>query len=119
MGIPGPRTTARYSEHFKATAVGLSRLSGVCGQGRRRVSLHPPVHVVSLAQGSARGLIVAKKKVELDADVAAELKELRKLKKAHERLLLEHDLLKKAIEFTSKPRPTSSPSSIIMKRRDP
>lgn len=29
MGIPGPRTTTRYSEHFKATAVGLSQLPGV------------------------------------------------------------------------------------------
>ena len=29
MGISGPRTTARYSEHFKATAVGLGRLPGV------------------------------------------------------------------------------------------
>jgi len=26
---PGPRTTPRYSEHFKATAVRLSQLPGV------------------------------------------------------------------------------------------
>ncbi len=29
MGRPGPRTTARYSELFKATAVRLSELPGV------------------------------------------------------------------------------------------
>jgi transposase len=29
MGRPGPRTTPRYSKHFKATAVRLSQLPGV------------------------------------------------------------------------------------------
>ncbi|WP_394003542.1 transposase [Luteimonas sp. WGS1318] len=29
MPAPGPRTTYRYSDHFKATAVRLSELSGV------------------------------------------------------------------------------------------
>jgi hypothetical protein len=32
MPRPGPRTTARYSEHFKATAVRLSQLPGVAVQ---------------------------------------------------------------------------------------
>jgi transposase len=41
----------------------------------------------------------------------AELKELRKVKKAYKQLQLEHDLLKKAIAFTSKLNATSSPSS--------
>jgi transposase len=41
----------------------------------------------------------------------AELKELRRVKKAYEQLKLEHDLLKKAIAFTSERKPTSSPSS--------
>jgi transposase len=40
----------------------------------------------------------------------AELKELRRVKKAYELLLLEHDLLKKAIAFTSERNATSSPS---------
>jgi transposase len=48
----------------------------------------------------------------VDKEVAAELKELRRVKKAYERLKVEHDLLKKAIAFTSSPRPTSSPSSV-------
>ena len=29
MGTPGPRTTNRYSEEFKATAVQLSKIAGV------------------------------------------------------------------------------------------
>ena len=53
------------------------------------------------------------KGVAVDKAVAAELKELRRVKKAYEQLKIEHDLLKKAIEFTSTPRPTSSPSSSI------
>jgi len=56
------------------------------------------------------------KGVEVDKQVAAELKELRKIKRAYERLQIEHDLLKKAIEFTSKRRATSSPSSISTKK---
>jgi transposase len=55
--------------------------------------------------------------VDIDKDVAAELKELRKLKKDYERLKLEHDLLKKAIAFTSARKRTSLPSSSTAKKR--
>ena len=51
------------------------------------------------------------KGVAVDQAVTAELKELRWVKKAYEQLKIEHDLLKKAIAFTSSPRSTSSPSS--------
>ena len=51
------------------------------------------------------------KGVSVDKDVVAELKELRKVKKANPRLQVEHDLLKKAIAFTSTRNATSSPSS--------
>jgi transposase len=57
------------------------------------------------------------KGADLDKDVAAELKELRKVKKAYERLKMEHDLLKKAIEFTSDANRTSLPSSSTRKKR--
>ena len=56
------------------------------------------------------GLIVTKG-VEVNKEIAAELKELRKIKKAYERLQVEHDLLNEAIKFTSKRRTTSTPSS--------
>jgi transposase len=49
--------------------------------------------------------------------VAAELKAFRKLKKEHAQLKMEHDLLKKAIAFTSARRVTSSPSSSTVKAR--
>jgi transposase len=71
MSISGPRTTTRYSEHFKATAVGLSRLPGVSVKDvAESLSIHP--FMLSRWRKQAReGLIVAKEKVELDADVAA------------------------------------------------
>jgi transposase len=53
----------------------------------------------------------------MDKEVAAELKALRQLKKEHERLKSEHDLLKKAIAFTSARRGKSSPSSRAVKAR--
>jgi len=53
---------------------------------------------------------------DIDKEVAAELKELRKLKNAHERLQQEHDLLKKAIAFTSIRKRMSSPSSISTRK---
>ena len=59
---------------------------------------------------------IVTKGVEVDKDVAAELKALRKVKRDYERLKIEHDLLKKAIEFTSKRKQTSSPSSSTAKR---
>ena len=48
------------------------------------------------------------KGVEIEKEVAAELKELRRMKKQYERLKLEHEILKKAIAFTSERRKRSS-----------
>ena len=46
----------------------------------------------------------------------AELKELRRMKRQYERLKIEHDLLKKAIAFTSDRKAKSSPSSNTTKK---
>jgi transposase len=51
------------------------------------------------------------KGVQIEKDVAAELKELRRVKKRYERLKLEHDTSKKAIAFTSARKARSSSSS--------
>jgi transposase len=76
--------------------------------------IHP--FMLSRWRKQAREGQIVTKGVEVDRQVAAELKELRKIKKAYERLQIEHDLLKKAIEFTSKRRATSSPSSTSIKK---
>ena len=110
MPKPGPRTTYKYTEHFKATAVRLSNLPGVAIQDvAESLYIHP--FMLSRWRKQAREGLIMTKGAELDKEVAAELKQLRKIKKDYERLKLEHDLLKKAIEFTSKQKATSSRSS--------
>jgi transposase len=115
MPRPGPRTTYKYSDHFKATAVRLSRLAGVAvGDVARSLYIHP--FMLSRWRRQAREGLIVTKGVEVDKEVLAELKELRRLKKEHERLKLEHEILKKAIEFTSARKARSLPSSRTVKR---
>ena len=116
MPRPGPRTIARYSEYFKAMAVGLSQLPGVAVQDvAASLYIHP--FMLSRWRKQVRQGEIVSKKVQLEPEVAAELKALRKLKKEHEQLKMEHDLLKKAIAFTSARRASSSPSLRVVKAR--
>ena len=115
MPKPGPRTTNRYSAQFKATAVRLSDLPGVEVQDvAASLYIHP--FMLSRWRKQAREGQIVTKGIEIEKDVEAELKELRKMKKAYERLQVEHDILKKAIEFTSELRAKSSPSSSVIKK---
>ena len=116
MPRPGPRTTNKYSEDFKATAVRLSQLPGVEVQDVARSLYIHPFRLSRWRKHAREGLIVTKD-VKLDRETAAELKELRRIKQAYERLRLEHALLKKAIAFTSERRATSSPSSSTVGRK--
>ena len=110
MPTPGPRTTSRYSDTFKATAVRLSQLPGVSVRDvAESLYIHP--FMLSRWRKLAREGVIMSKGVEVDKTVAAELKALREVKKKYERLQLEHDLLKKAIAFTSARKTTSLPSS--------
>lgn len=116
MPKPGPRTTYRYSANFKATAVRLSQLPGVMvNEVAASLCIHP--FMLSRWRKQAREGLILTKGVEIDKEVAAELKELRKIKKDYERLKLEHDLLKKAIAFTSARKGTSLPSSSTTRKR--
>ena len=115
MASPGPRTTYRYSKEFKATAVRLSRLSGVSVKDVAE-SLYIHSFMLSLWRKQAREGVIVTKGAVVDEAVAAELKELRRMKRAYEQLKLEHDLLKKAIAFTSARRTTSSLSSTTTKK---
>jgi transposase len=110
MPMPGPRTTYRFSREFKATAVRLSQLPGVAVKDvAESLYIHP--FMLSRWRKQAREGLIVTKGVSVDREVAAELKELRRVKKAYERLKLEHDLLKKAIAFTSEQRARSSRTS--------
>ena len=116
MPKPGPRTTNKYSEEFKSSAVQLSLLPGVAVQDVAS-SLYINPFMLSRWRKEYREGKIVKKKVELDQETAAELKELRKVKKAYERLKMDHDLLKKAIEFTSEQKAMSSNTSTLRKKR--
>ena len=116
MPKPGPRTTYKYSDNFKATAVRLSQIPGVAVQDvADSLYIHP--FMLSRWRKQAREGLIVTKGVEVDKAIAAELKALRKIKKDYERLQLEHALLKKAIEFTSTQKQTSSPTSSSASRR--
>jgi transposase len=91
MPKPGPRTTTRYSADFKATAVRLSQLPGVRVQDvAESLYIHP--FMLSRWRKLAREGVIMTKGVAVDQAVAAELKELRQVKKAYEQLKVEHDL---------------------------
>ena len=95
MAKPGPRTTYRYSRELRATAVRLSQLPGVSvGDVAESLYIHP--FMLSLWRKQAREGVIVTKGVAVDEAVSAELKELRKVKKAYEQLKVEHDLLKKS-----------------------
>ena len=114
MATPGPRTTYRYSSDFRATAVRLSRLPGVAVQDvAQSLYIHP--FMLSRWRKQAREGLIMTRGAKLDPAVSAELKELRQVKRAYERLKAEHDLLKKAIAFTSERRAMSSPASSASK----
>jgi transposase len=116
MPRPGPRTTYKYTERFKATAVRLSQMRGVSVQQvAESLYIHP--FMLSRWRKQAREGLIVTKGVEVDKEILAELKQLRQLKKDHERLKLEHEILKKAIAFTSARRVRSSPSSRTTKPR--
>ena len=116
MPKPGPRTTYQYSDAFKATAVRLSQMPGVAVQDvAESLYIHP--FMLSRWRKLAREGLIVTKGVDVDPAVGAELKALRQIKKDYERLKLEHDLLKKAIAFTSVRKATSSPSSNTIRKR--
>lgn len=103
MPRPSPRTTPRYSEEFKATAVKLSQMRGVAvGDVAESLSIHP--FMLSRWRKQAREGLIVTKGIEVEKDVAAELRDLRKMKRDYERLKVEHDLLKKShrLHFGSK-----------------
>jgi transposase len=91
-------------------AVRLSELPGVEVQ-EVAASLYIHPFMLSRWRKEVREGRIMTKGVEIEKDVAAELKELRRVKKQYERLKLEHEILKKAIAFTSDRRRRSSSSS--------
>ena len=114
--IGSQRLPVSSSRSRSATAVKLSELPGVAVQDvAESLYIHP--FMLSRWRKQAREGRIVTKGVEVEKDVAAELKALRRMKKDYERLKLEHELLKKAIEFTSAQKRRSSPSSSTTRTR--
>lgn len=106
----GPRKLYRYSREFRSTAVRLSLLPGVLVQDvAQSLDVHP--FVLSRWRRDVREGRLVTTRVKLDVETKAELKELRQLRRDYARLKEEHELLKKAIRFTSERRLRSSSSS--------
>ena len=82
MPAPGPRTTCRYSAHFKATAVRLSQLPGVSVRDvADSLYIHP--FMLSRWRKMAREGLIVTKGLAIEKDVAAELKTLREMKRQY------------------------------------
>jgi len=97
MPKPGPRTTYKYSEAFKAAAVRLSKLPDTSVRDVAEALCIHPFMLSRWRKQSREGLIVTHT-VKVNKEAAAELKALRRIKKDYERLKIEHALLKKAID---------------------
>ena len=106
MPKPGPRTTFKYSDEFKPTAVRLSELAGVEVQDvAASLYIHP--FMLSRWRKQAREGQMVTKGVEVDKQVAAELKELRKIKRAYERLRWAPDLIPESVQLWESHQETS------------
>ena len=100
-----------YGDDFKATAVALGELPRVKATDVAQILDIHPVMLYRWKKELNDGIIMAKKdKGTLDAEEKSELKRLRKLEKAHDELLIKHDLLKKSIQFCSDRKKKSSNS---------
>ena len=100
-----------YNDDFKATAVALTNIPGVQAN---HVAEALDIHEVMLYRWRMemrRGQILAKvKSIQLDPQITAELKRLRKLERDHALLQEEHSLLKKAIRHSLQQKGKSSNS---------
>ena len=110
MAKPGLRKIYRYSDEFKTTAVRLSQLPGVAVKDvAASLDIHP--FMLSRWRKEHREAPRVVKRTEIDPKTQAELRELRQLRRDHARLQEEHELLKKAIRFSSEQKAKSSRSS--------
>jgi transposase len=111
MPRSGPRTVRRYTDEFKLTAVRLSHQPGIQVQTvAAALEIHP--FMLSKWRKDVRdGTLRGRARPAPPPGPVRELKQFQALERAHARLQLEHDLLKKAIRFCSARKQTGSPSS--------
>lgn len=90
-----------YDDRFKATAVELGNLPGVKAKDVAEVLDIHPIMLYRWKKEYHDGVIVKKSdKGTLESEEKQELKRLRKLEKAYKQLQMEHELLKKSIQYS-------------------
>ena len=98
-----------YDDGFKATAVELGALPGVHAKDVAEVLDIHPIMLYRWKKEYREGDIMNKPvKPTLDSEIQHELKRLKRIEKAHETLQLEHELLKKSIQYCSNRKKRSS-----------
>jgi transposase len=110
MPRPGPRRVGKYEPEFKLKAVQLSKQPGVLVQDVAASLCIHPFMLSRWRKQVADGVLVGGVP-ELDLTSVAELQRLREVESRYKRLLMEHDLLKKAIRFARDQRRRPSPLS--------
>src|SRR6478609_6301410 len=118
MARAGLRTVHKYSDEFKLAAVRLSQQPGI---QVKTVAAALAIHPFMLSkwrkevrEGVLRGPYHASPPPRT---ITRELAYLEELERKYAALQEEHDLLKKAIRFSSARKATSSPSSTARARR--
>ena len=110
MAKPGPQKINRYGEAFKLNAVAMSNQPGVLVKDvAEALCIHP--FMLSKWRKQVRDGVLKGKAPTLDTASVTELQRLRDLERQHKRLVMEHDLLKKAIRFASDLKAKSLPLS--------
>ena len=98
MPKAGPKRVQTYGLEFKLKAVQLSRQPGVLIKDVATSLCIHPFMLSRWRRQVADGVLVGQVP-ELDLGSVAELQRLRDTERKYKRLLMEHDLLKKAIRF--------------------
>ena len=89
-----------YSDTYKAIAVELGNLEGVKSKDIAEVLEIHPVMLYRWKKEYRDGVIMKRTEPsQLEAKASLELKRLKKIEKAHERLLQQHDILKKSTPY--------------------
>jgi len=110
MPRAGKPKIQNYGLDFKLRAVQLSNQPGVLVKDvAESLCIHP--FMLSRWRKQVRDGELKGKPPHIEAETVSELQRLRQVEKQYKRLVMEHDLLKKAIRFASERKTTSSPSS--------
>ena len=98
-----------YTDEFKATAVALSQKDNIQAKDVAEALCIHPIMLYRWRMEIRNGTLMSKpKKVSIDPKTSAELKRLKELEREHNLLKEEHELLKKAIQYSLEQKKKSS-----------